>query len=479
MWSILPAKLKSDSSKSKLFPLKLATFERYMLADDQTDYPMAFAIILDVTGDLCREPFEAALRSALDRHPLLSCLVRRVPFRGLFWVQDRDVSHKLDWQENGDHPDWPESPRIDLFQEPGLRVWVRKELHGSRVIFQFHHAATDGLGAMQFIGDLLALYGMSTVQEGQEAPELELIDPQLLRVRESAGKVARGWRLFLLAKAELFKLVSHFPFPVALPKPDTSRGSAKLPFPAFVRRTFPRAVHRRIKELAAQKSVTPNDLLVAAMFQTIREWNATHDSRAGQEPLTIAVPVSLRTPQHDQMSAANVVSFMFLNEKGGAPKSADLLVQSIHRRTEGYASRSAAEGVMQLIRYGVWLPGLLEGSLKYCPCLASVTLANVGDVRRQFRAHFPLRQGKVVAGNIQLEALVGAAPVRRNSRVSVSLGVYAGTLYVNMHCDPRCFTNSQAEALADLFASQIYATALFPGENRVASGDSEPLEAAA
>src|SRR5207302_1303222 len=97
--------------------------------------------------------------------------------------------------------------------------------------------------------------------------------------------------------------------------------------------------------------------------------------------------------------------------------------------------------------------------LKLSPCFASAILANVGDVKRQFQATFPLKQGKIVAGNVRLEALVGAACVRRNTRVAGSGGLYSGTLLVNMHLDPQCFSQAQAENLADQFAGNIRALA--------------------
>jgi hypothetical protein len=62
-------------------------------------------------------------------------------------------------------------------------------------------------------------------------------------------------------------------------------------------------------------------------------------------------------------------------------------------------------------------------------------LANVGDVRRRFSGRFPLQKGKWVAGNVIVEQIHGVAPVRPNTRASMSIGDYAGELSISLRTD--------------------------------------------
>ena len=64
-----------DPRAMSLFPLPLSTFERYMLADDRPEYPMAFVARVKLCGTLRREVFGAALDETLSRHPLFCALV--------------------------------------------------------------------------------------------------------------------------------------------------------------------------------------------------------------------------------------------------------------------------------------------------------------------------------------------------------------------------------------------------------------------
>jgi hypothetical protein len=167
------------------------------------------------------------------------------------------------------------------------------------------------------------------------------------------------------------------------------------------------------------------------------------------------MPTSLRTPVHDQMPAANVVSYMFLTRRAGDCNRPDELLADIHRQTSKIVNGQQGRFVAIGLKYVLKIPGLLSLLLRMNRCFTSVILTNVGDIRRQFTARFPLKQARCVAGNVTLDVLRGAVPVRPNTRLSTSVGTYAGNLYINMHCDPLSFTRDQAEELADLFVTRL------------------------
>src|SRR5262245_8460398 len=154
-----------------------------MLTDASPDYPMHFVVTVDLSGNLQRAAFEEALQDVVTRHPLFHCRVERVPRRGWCWVTQDGALPLLDWADSDISVDCPYGEPINLTVAACLRIGLCREGSRARVNFQFHHAITDGLGAMQFIGDLLALYGRRTTAPGEERPELEPVDPGLLRQR--------------------------------------------------------------------------------------------------------------------------------------------------------------------------------------------------------------------------------------------------------------------------------------------------------
>jgi hypothetical protein len=430
-----------------------------MLVDDSAAYPMAFVVAIDVSGELRRGPFEAALTAALDRHPLFKCRVARLPARGLCWLPVAGLLPRLDWQDGEVPAECARGERIDLTQEVGLRIGVRCEPGRARISFQFHHATTDGLGSMQFIGDFLAIYGQMTAGPGEEVPELEPLDPGLLTGR------ARTWpspaerqRHFLVRTAGRFlEILTRVPAPIAVPQRPGPNLHRNLPAPAFVSRNFPRDVSQGLKDRAAARGVSVNDLLVVEMFQTIREWNCLCGRKDDRAWYRVGVPLSLRTLQDDRLPAANVLSFMFLTRRArdcDADREDDLL-KSIHSESDLIVHGDSRVMFTYIIRQMLKVPGLVRALLRVPICQATAILSNVGDVRRSFRARFPLKQGRCVAGSVRLEALLGASPIRPKTRIAVALGTYAGLLFVNMQCDRRYFAPHEAERLADLFAERI------------------------
>jgi hypothetical protein len=338
-----------------------------------------------------------------------------------------------------------------------MRVAVCQTSTTALVSFQFHHAATDGIGAMQFIGDVLGVYGQLTAAPGEEVPELEPLNPQLLTERARLWHDGDGPRRGFLVRAagRVLEMLRQVPSPLAVPHPTFRPRVANQSVPAFVSRTLSRDVYKGLKSRAAAKAVTVNDLLVLDMYHTIRDWNrlcGRHDDRAWYR---IGIPLSLRTPLEDELSAANVLSFLFMTRRARDCDRDDELLQFIHRETETVIQGDDRYIFTFAVRQLLKIPGLLAGLLRVPACQATAILANVGDVRRQFRVRFPLKHGRCVAGNVTLEALRGVAPIRDKTRLAVSLGTYAGVLLVNMQCDPSYFMRDEAEQLADLFAERI------------------------
>lgn len=437
----------------RIFPLALTPFEHYMLADDRPDYPMTFCIELALTGSLDRAEFTKAAEGAIRRHPLLRAIARR---RNIGWewkLSDHPLS--INWTEG--EPQLPPLAErfLDIRQVPGIRGWVGRSQNRARAVFQFHHTATDGIGAVRFLGDLLALYGQATASSEQERPELEEMRPEALvhrgRLWHEERPPAGFWRQSVPRLAEF---IARRPCGLESATRDFSRPT-QLPFDPFVTRILSRTALNRLKTVANGRGVSPNELYLLAMFRTLGRWNQEGGRRPWIRPYRIGVPTSLRTPVHDGSPAANIVSYVFLTRHAAALENQESLLRYIHRESAILLNSGDSRILPLSLSFLARIPGAMALTTRVPFRFVTAILANVGDVKRQLGGRFPLERGRCRAGNVTLETLLGAAPVRPGSSVGTSLGTYGGRLLVNFNCDPLQFSDADSARFADLFVSEL------------------------
>lgn len=442
----------SNTTESGLFPLPLTAFEQLMLADDSRLYPMTFFIQIGLTGDLRREEFEAACAAAVHRHPLLMANVRW-KFLRPYWVRaTRDTV--VQWHDASLPEPSLEQRYIDLKAQPALRVSVAHVPAESIILFQFHHAATDGIGAIQFIGDALSIYGDATAEPDAERPRLVPIEPSCLLRRgerwesgRQPPKLLRRWayRVVEVLGVHPCRIVQRSNVPII-----QQQGR-----PIFLTRFLERAELKALNQTAAARGVTPNELLALAMFQTLHTWNQHAGRDVSREVFRIAIPASVRTPVHDECPAANIVSYILLTRRGDQIQESQSLLNFIAAESRQVLNGRETGIVLLCVEAASLIPGLTRLLTRLPVRLATTVLANVGEVKRQLRNHFPLRRGNCVAGNVELNYLLGAAPVRRGTHVATSVGKYAGRLIINLNCDPQYFTADAAETFAECFVNHL------------------------
>ena len=432
-----------------------------MLWDDRPEYPMVFALQLNLRGELRREVFESSLAEALSRHPLLGALVQRSAQSGPVWALAEGLGPVVDWDVLGVAIGNSRDERIDLSSEVGLRIWVRQGDGAAEVTLQFHHACCDGIGALRFIGHVLAAYGMRTAPANCR-PTLHPCDPAglLKRGQFTTHPPAQGSRArpVLASVRDGLRWVTRRPAILCPSEPTSPVAAASLPFLETYRHTFDVSETERIRRAETRRGATVNDLLLRDMFQTLHQWNTGRESGSAERWLRIAVPVNLRTGDDDQMSAANGVSYTFLTRLGSQCTDSHELLKNIRRETDVITRCRRALLFLRGFQLMERIPGAIPMYMRANRCFATVVLSNLGNLSRHFGAQFPCESDKVVAGNVILEEIFGAPPVRANTRAAFLIGSYAKRLWVCVRCDPRVFPADDAHQLLSSYVDRLKRT---------------------
>ncbi len=464
---LCPDRLAADSDG---LPLRLNAFERYMWADDRAAHPMSYFVQLAYSGRLDEPTFGEALERTLQRHPLLHARIAGQRNQDLTWVASPDLRPYFDCADTSKPMRFPSRYRIDLREENGLRIWVRRSAAGGVIRMQFHHACCDGIAANQFLDELLRAYDHLARRaiDDPAAAALPAVDFRGLRRRNRFG--ANWWDWIGRRMVDLWGLaLGPAIFLLVRPAPLQSRDACDDPAPPgdvvpdLVTWRFTRPQFASLLARARASRATLNDLLLRDVFLSIHAWNLDHDPRLRHELIRIMVPFNLRGPEHRNLPAVNVVGMANLDRRFRWPwyRNRWWLLRGIQLETT-FLKRFRIVTCFPSIMWVLGgLPGGLHRFLGPGRCLATCVVSNLGRIF----VDSPLRQGdgKLVAGELIVDAVDTAPPVRCGSGVALTFYTYAGQLSVSLNYDLCRLRRPTAEQLLRHLVAQIERTADLPG----------------
>ena len=437
-----------------VFPLPMVPFERYMCVDHRAGYPMAFVVAADLRGEMDRGALADAVDTAIERHPLLSARVEGHG-RKARWVPIAENPRPLRWHDDPPSGRAFQGEAVDLSRAPGFCVDAFAADGRTKLVLSFHHAACDGLGGVQVLGDLLAQYGILTAT-GKERPRLLPVDQRLTPLRGTfdlklPAPVSR-WQATKALLVEGWKVIGRRPKPLRAQRnagePHTARGE-------LLQETVSLEDWQAFNATAARLDITANDLLLRDFFLSIREWQG----KKARGWLRVTVPTSLRARRDLRMPAVNMIGYGLVARRATECDQSPEFLSTLARDTE-FLRRW---GIGSFFNYGVYqvdrVPGFLWLLSRLSRSFATSCLSNVGDPLRRFRAKFPVRDGLIVAGNVVLERLAGAPPVRPGTRLSVAVNAYGGRLTLSAQFDPRYLSAEAATEFLQVYRDHVTRTA--------------------
>lgn len=447
----------------RLFPLPLSAFETFMVDDTTVDYPMMCDMAIEFKGRIDRAGFDAALAVALARAPLFRSLLEYDAKGKPQWVL---VDHppRVSWADYDVPFEDDYDVFVDLTRELSFRVYVRVGDENSRIMFHFHHACSDGLGAYALADDFLSAYHNAMTPD---APiELRPLKPELLLNRNnSEDKTIKGFRKlydawigiregirFFLQKPLLLK--PRTPDPNLTPHDYKSKVQRVRKQRSYIYELCPEDVAVALRKVAADNQCSLNDILLRDLYLTLAEW----DKNSGRKELRILMPQSLRNKEEEALPPTNRVGFAFLTRRADWRNRPRDLLKSLQEETnfivEGKLSRYFVDGLKTMQQTGL-LKKLLRSSTVFC----TAVLTNLGNPQRRFNPNL-IREGTgMIVGNLYFDAMTGMPCLRNNTAAAFCISGYGQSIIVNLKCDSYAFSREETEALLGCYLKQLAATA--------------------
>ncbi|MDR0520508.1 MAG: hypothetical protein LBH00_01505 [Planctomycetaceae bacterium] len=429
--------------------LPLTIFEKYMFLDDRAEYPMDSFRRLLFSGPFNTDVFVQSLAAVVRWNPMFRSIVKQKG-QQLYWQEiDTPLFVK---RSTGNSCPVPE--RIQLRNEPGFKVYIAQDdaVSGdpphdrqTQVLLQFHHSVSDGIGEMEFIGDVLTDYAVRiTGQTPAENPRQ--LDPELLKIRGQSGLTMKSYfRYFFDTIFTTRQILLGMPSPLA---PCRRVPEVLTDYYAFCSHEISSEETAAYFAAAKAKGVTVNDLLLCGLFTAMGSWRqrwADSLPEKNRNPnFRAAVPMNLRTGRHKQIPASNTVTMLFLDRRyRQCLEDKEKVLRGVRREMEWIKRTEQKHYLLTTMQMRDRLPGGLAMSLRYPQCRSTVVLSNLGQVLGGLP--LPRREdGKLRIGESVLEEIDANPPIRYGTLFSFSVLTYAGRLRFVLRYDSQNVTAEQA-----------------------------------
>ena len=348
----------------------LNCMDKALFALHSQDEPMVLHWILAVEGAVDSFRLKSALLTVVSRHPRLNAIVRSGAFRQVQEPRGENTTDVLStWDLAG-----PENAvdttraRIDALHERRLSEWMNKpldprkappfrvllltEMHGHfTLVFTFHHAAVDGVRALRLIGEVIQEYNGVVEKSpprmdrrpGTRAKDELVALAQACRLRTShfyLRMIASLAHRFLLAPLS----------PNARICRTTSRPSPEI---YFCQGSLNPHELGQIQSRSKSVGATVNDVLLAACFRTVEQWNDVHGKPSRK--ISIMVPVDIGSPTSSPVSA-NQVSFISVSTTRKERSDPDELLRKVRQRTSHMLKNGIAFSIVYAVYFCTRLP---------------------------------------------------------------------------------------------------------------------------
>ncbi|MDR3183163.1 MAG: hypothetical protein LBT89_09655, partial [Planctomycetaceae bacterium] len=382
---------------------------------------------------------------AVAVHPLLRSIIKKTKRRNYVW-------HETQQSVSIRYVDELVPERLRITAEPGFRVYIKEHAAQGQpnvsILFQFHHSVSDGLGEMEFLGDVLTDYARRITSQEEIPPQR---DASLLPLRGKSGLTLKSYvKNFFNTMFTTRQLVFGRPEPL---KAVNENPAAVRDYFAFVTAELsPQQTKKSFAE-AKKKGVTVNDYHLAALFSAMYDWRKSlpESDICNENPLyRISVPVNLRTEKHKNIPASNTVTMLFLDRRLRQCADKEQLLKGI-KREMNWAKRAEQKHYL-LLTFWVrdYLPGGIALMLKPQQCRSTAVLSNLGRVFETLP--LPKRDdGKLIVGGAVLEEVDAAPPIRFGTLISFSMLTYADQLRYILRYDSQNMTKAQAENFLQCF----------------------------
>ena len=415
---------------------------------DLEESPRSVDVHVRFEGRVDERRLAEAIRAATQVHPMARARMR--PFgrasTRYYWEIPQEIDRVplsvLDarneealWQARSRL----QSIKVPLSTSPPFLIELVHRPDGDWLMINASHTAVDGLSAIRILQSVMRQYG----GEADPVPDVDPLAVRDLKRLASPASFAQRlarWR-FLLAS---FGRAVQPPIRV-VPRPSNNgkpgEGVYAIELLPFSVEETQRLNARR------QRPVTVNDMLVAGLMLTIREWNRRAGGKAGR--ISIMVSASLRPEEWRFEVVGNFSTYVSVSLPEEAQTSFARASEEVSAQMARLKEVGAAGAVIELIDVPLRLPAAVKGLLpRLFPVFARSETTILGNLGR-----LPPMPSMGEAGRVM--ELYLTAPVARTTCVTLCAVSMNDRLFLGLRYRQEELDRAAAREFAALLRSTL------------------------
>ncbi|GAA1988118.1 condensation domain-containing protein [Catenulispora subtropica] len=393
---------------------------------------------VQVPGSIDADRLRRAVREVLAAHPLLRARRHPAgPARRSYWEiaehADLDPLAVCGGSIDAERERLFAEP-VDLRNSPLMRLRLIKTPERDAVLLGAHHALFDGVSCLRLMRSIVAAYS------GEPDP-VPPIDPLTVRTATAPHEQQAG-------------KPSHTP--VAPHRTARIAGDTHSPGPGYgfaLRVLDPEPT--AALSAARWHGASVNDVLLAALFETVAAWNRRHAS--AHDRMTITMPLNARPAQHRLEFLGNLSRIVSIGVTDADRTDSRRLLDAITRQTDE-AKRHAnprPAGLVGAVLGAGRLPYTLRRALLAAGRVAAgavtdtTCLSNIGRIPGSF----------CFQGAGEIDRLWASPPAPMPRGLSVGATTYGGRLHLTVRHRHALLDTSAADEFATLLVSKVHSLA--------------------
>jgi len=457
-------KKTTDNTSTKCLPSSIKDECFYAWGLSVSQQPL-MCYGLQLKERLNHNTMKSALRASLEIHRKLRCVLTREAsswrqwFRFVWEPREIDVSailktlpaseHRIELNRGAHYyRDLVLKHSMDISKEPGLRILLITGDEESLLLFVFHHAATDGRGAINFVETFISKYNEIYFNRAIENKE----------ARNDAYPDRTVYRQGLDVVKSVLYLAQHqyraLREPLIKVAPKTQEPDSKEAL--VIARKVEREEFKNILTLAKKKSGRFADLLLAGIYLTVRKWN----SRCGEEESgRISFFSSVGVLQGDPKSVGNITSGMIIDFITKDNTDKDQILTTIAKAQDAFVKYGDIYGFLcafklMPIRFRLLALERVLKRMRYehNRRFPTMRVANLGMLRV---VNFSQDDGAIL-GDAKLQNII-LSPANVNEVPFLLFNIYKRSLYAYLVVLKSTFSEESAEEFLALLVQELLA----------------------